>query len=108
MKVDLTQRQGFNIKQQQMVPPGRGQISPHIAYKAERVQTPARRRRGATGLAQVKEGGMECRREIKAWVFSERHFHTELFVFQAGERFQSGANHARPHVLDVSQCLTVI
>lgn len=52
MKVYLTLRRGFNIKQQQMVPAGRGQISPHIAYKAERVQTPARRRRGATGLAR--------------------------------------------------------
>lgn len=41
MKVYLTLRQGFNIKQQQMVPPGRAQVSPHIAYKAERVQTPS-------------------------------------------------------------------
>lgn len=70
-KVYLTLRQGFNIKQQQTVPPGRGQISPHIAYKAERVQTPARGRRRAAGLAHLKDGGMECRREIKAWVFSE-------------------------------------
>lgn len=75
MKVYLTLRRGFNIKQQQMVPAGRGQISPHIAYKAERVQTPARRRRGATRLAQgewgVVEVGGGCMGEIRSWVFSE-------------------------------------
>lgn len=56
MKVYLTLRRGFNIKQQQMVPAGRGQISPHIAYEAERVQTPVWRRRGATRLAQGEWG----------------------------------------------------
>lgn len=65
MKVYLTPRRGFNIKQQQrrgLLLRGGSQISPHIAYKAERVQTPARRRRGgATRLAQVKARGEECR-----------------------------------------------
>lgn len=87
MKVYLTLRQGFNIKQQQMVPPGRGQISPHIAYKAERVQTPARRRRGVTGLAQVKEGGMECRREIKARVFLSDIFTLSCLFFKPAKGF---------------------
>lgn len=87
MKVYLTRRQGFNIKQQQMVPPGRGQISPHIAYKAARVQTPARRRRGATGLAQVTKEGWNAEGKSRLGCSPRDVFTPCCLLFKAAKGF---------------------